>query len=87
MAASLGSVAASRGPLIGDSGHAPQKPQNPQKRVRRGFCGFCGFCGRMAGVDEEPRGGGSTTAVRVPGGFRIDAAQIPVLLEQAEGRL
>jgi hypothetical protein len=52
-----------------------------------GFCGFCGFCGWMSGVDEEPRGGGSTTAVRVPGGFGIDAAQIPVLLEQAEGRL
>src|SRR5829696_1775529 len=30
MAASLGSVAASRGPLIGDSDHAPQKPQNPE---------------------------------------------------------
>ena len=25
--------------------------------------------------------------MRVPGGFGIDAAQIPVLLEQAEGRL
>jgi len=41
----------------------------------------------MSGVDEEPRGGGSTTAVRVAGGFGIDAAQIAVLLEQAEGWL
>ena len=37
MAATPGSVAAGRGPLIGDSDHAPQNPQNPQKRVRRGF--------------------------------------------------
>ena len=36
VAASSGSVMASRASLIGDSGHAPQKPQNPQTRVRWG---------------------------------------------------
>lgn len=40
----------------------------------------------MERVDEEPRRGGPATAVGVAAGFGVDAAQIAVLLQQAEGR-
>jgi len=44
---------------------------------------LCGFCGAWQGVDEKPRG--RRPAALGSGGVGVDAAQIPVLLEQAQG--
>jgi hypothetical protein len=38
----------------------------------------------VQGVDHEPGGGGSAATVGIPGGFRLDPAQVAVLLQQAE---
>src|SRR5215217_4125136 len=52
-----------------------------------GFCGLCCFCGAWQRVDQEPRRGGAATTAGVPGGLRVDPAQVAMLLEQPEGWL
>ena len=48
---------------------------------------MCGFCGAWQRVDQEPRRGRSAAAVRVPGWFGIDPAEVAVLLQQPQGWL